>query len=500
MRIRDASGRQGLLLSTARQILQPQAYAIFTADSIIRSLFSLGPEAKIYQLKGFPALNNSGETVALLGKSGAPVDSIAIAVNAEKGVSLERVNADSGSTTPDNWQFCVADAGATPARVNSVSPLQYDLAIDTMNVVWYPEVPKRGAAVTIEIPVMNKGKNAVALKSWQLTDPRYAFLYAYQNERVILQPGAVTSIGISFTPLVSGEARFVFEAEAERDLRLGNNKGEFSFFVSFLRGDLVFNEIMATPAEGQPEWIEIVNRTEQSIDLTDWQISDPATSGVMQSNETNLKIVPRGFALISQSVPFTFPLSVPLFTLDKWPTLNNDGDQIVLKDKNGMMIDSLDFSLKNDAARGVSLENMNPFLTPQPANGWSYCVAEAGSTPGTQNSLYVSQLPEKGTMTLTPNPFSPDKDGVDDDVLIQYTLPLQTSNVNLFVFDIRGRQVRKLLNNVSSGPTRSVFWDGRDDSGHVLEMGIYIVYIQSLNSLKGQILQLKKPVILAKKL
>ncbi len=500
MKVRDASGRQGLMQSDKPIIMYPQSYAVFTGDLLVRTLYSLGPEANIVQLKGFPSLNNSGETIALLGKSSAIIDSIVISRPAKAGVSLERFSADSASLDSTNWLYCVADAGATPTQINSLSPVEFDLAIDTANINWQPRFPSRNMPIVIEIPIFNAGKKNTTLRKWQLTDRIDDFLYAIGEEQKELQPAERLRIKVDYTPLVSGENQFKVQAFSTGDLKPENNMCTFSIYVSFLWGDVVFNEIMATPVEGRAEWVELINTTEQEIDLQGWSFSDLTTTGILHFDNSSTLLQPHDYFIISQNRPWPERSPQAIVYPDKWPALNNDGDTIVLMDRNGSTIDSLGYSLKSDVTKGVSLENMNPFLSPPASGGWSFCVADAGSTPGARNSLYIDKLPKTGQLELSPNPFSPDGDGFEDHVLIEYDLPMQTSNVNLVVFDLRGRKVRTLLNNANSGSHRSVFWDGRDDASQLLDVGIYIVYIQALNASQGKLKRIKKTVILAKRL
>ncbi|OQX86575.1 hypothetical protein B6D60_06025, partial [candidate division KSB1 bacterium 4484_87] len=95
------------------------------------------------------------------------------------------------------------------------------------------------------------------------------------------------------------------------------------------------------------------------------------------------------------------------------------------------------------------------------------------------NSIFVSKLPEQATLSISPNPFSPDNDGRDDVTIIQYNLPFNLSRVKISIFDSRGRLIRTLTDNQPSGTTGSLIWDGRDNFGHVCRVGIYIVLMEA---------------------
>ena len=86
---------------------------------------------------------------------------------------------------------------------------------------------------------------------------------------------------------------------------------------------------------------------------------------------------------------------------------------------------------------------------------------------------------EQSLMVLEPNPFSPDGDGRDDLLAIRYHLDEADSRLDIKVFDVRGRQVRFLCNNIPAGYYGEVLWDGKSDSGRDLPTGMYIVYLEA---------------------
>ena len=49
----------------------------------------------------------------------------------------------------------------------------------------------------------------------------------------------------------------------------------------------------------------------------------------------------------------------------------------------------------------------------------------------------------------------------------------------LEIFDVSGRRVRKLLSGESPEGPRSLFWDGRDESGRELASGVYFYRLKA---------------------
>ena len=103
-------------------------------------------------------------------------------------------------------------------------------------------------------------------------------------------------------------------------------------------------------------------------------------------------------------------------SLSGWPALNNGGDEVVLQDATGAVIDRM---------------------------------------------RYESTTPVK------------------DRAEVSYLLPSARATVNLWIFDRMGRRVKVLLNSESGGSRRAVWWEGTGDEGGVLKPGIYVVYMEA---------------------
>lgn len=75
-----------------------------------------------------------------------------------------------------------------------------------------------------------------------------------------------------------------------------------------------------------------------------------------------------------------------------------------------------------------------------------------------------------------PNPFNPT-------TKIMYSLP-RTSEVVLKVFDIIGREVKTLVNEVQLSGVKTVIWDGTDNHGDNASSGIYLYNLRVENTIK----------------
>ncbi|MDL1873687.1 hypothetical protein FBQ85_00725 [Cytophagia bacterium CHB2] len=112
--------------------------------------------------------------------------------------------------------------------------------------------------------------------------------------------------------------------------------------------------------------------------------------------------------------------------------------------------------------------------------------------------MYTSILPSATSLSISPNPFSPDEDGFDDFAIFNLNLPVTTASVHLKIYDLRGRLVRWLLNNRSVGSAFQVVWNGRDDEGQAVRSGVYLVFMQAISANAGTLLSAKTTVVLAR--
>jgi len=84
------------------------------------------------------------------------------------------------------------------------------------------------------------------------------------------------------------------------------------------------------------------------------------------------------------------------------------------------------------------------------------------------------EKPIPGTFSLSqnyPNPFN-------GQTLISFSLP-SDQRVRLAVFDILGREVKSLVDEMVSAGSYSVTWDGKNDKGEAIPSGIYFYRLSS---------------------
>ena len=492
-----------VFLTRGSWILRAGAYGVLSRDSTFLQDGGI-PGLCVSDL---PALRNSGSELVLFGPAAAAVDTAEYRPEwgRRRGYSLERVWYERSGRDSANWRLS-GTAGGTPGAANSVSPLDLDLQVRRFAVFPNP-VPLRGRAVFL-LTLQNGGRRPISGGNWRVFEDLNGDTLFQSGEPALssgrfdgpLMPGDSLEIRFELPSLVSGSHVVVAAASAPGDQDLRNSRSVLLVRVGYAPGSVVINEIQYAPAPGKPEWLELFNPTDRAVNLQNWTLRKPLTGKTVQLAAETIRLPSQAYLVLASDSLSGLPAGAGLLVLKEFPGLANAGEALQLLDFSGTVMDSVLYSPRWGGGSGVSLERINPRHSGTDSSNWAASADGSGATPGRRNSVYTDILPARATLDVTPNPFSPDGDGFEDIAVIQYNLPLTTAYVSLRVFNMQGRCVRQLLNCAPSGSHREIFWNGKGNNGETLRMGIYILFLEALNSRKGVIVQLKKPVVLARKL
>ncbi|MCK9212617.1 MAG: lamin tail domain-containing protein, partial [Ignavibacteriaceae bacterium] len=276
------------------------------------------------------------------------------------------------------------------------------------------------------------------------------------------------------------------------------------------RSAIVINEIMFDPDTDNSEFIEFQNISSDSINIGGWRIEDEK-GNYFKLSETGFVVSPNEFYILAADsiILKKYPelLSFPNISIANESSLGftNTGELIQFKNIFGRNIDSILYSDKWHNKNIVntnnrSIERINPNIDGNLSSNWSTSVAVSGATPGKLNSIFTTNTNASSNISVSPNPFSPDNDGFEDFSIINYNLTQAVSQIRIKIFDSKGRLVRTLINNQASAQTGSIIFNGLDDDGNPLRIGIYIVYLEAMNDASAVVNKLKTVVVVARKL
>jgi len=447
------------------------------------------PKEDFPALEAKMSLTNSSGTVILVAPDSLP-QSFTWSKDIGDGVSWEKVNPVAGEDT-SNWKICTLPEGSTPGKINSVTAADNDMAI----VEFYsePDNPQENLAFYLKINVWNVGLSTSLINSLTIFNDLNFNEIMERGEELSaadipqLSPGELF-MATSAVTLWKGNHRLI--ALLDPDDKVYNNQKSLDLRVGEFLPEVVINEIMAAPdlTKNQTEWVELYNRRQNSMNLRGWLFGDVNRQSVL--TEDILELPASQFLILAEDKN-KFQASYPGFTglaiqPSSWQTLDNDGDQVILKDSLGFLVEKV--SYPSQSLKGISYERIDYDEPASDSNNWWRSVDSSGGTPGRQNSVKTA-FGSSIEIQIKPNPFSPDDDGFDDQAEIQFKIPLGVE-LSMKIYDRKGRLVRTLFEDQAS-VSGKVTWDGRKDDGSKVRNGIYVLLVET----KGKAREVKKETI-----
>lgn len=447
------------------------SYAVICKDTLLfESVWGDGsgawgddPEKEhgtLVQRSGFSLINGGGYVAMYLGAS--LESELSWNSDGSDGVSWERIFIDSAYVGSS-----VDPTGSTPGKLNSLTPLNYDMALLPVTVR-----PTGDGWSYFEIRIVNVGLQAVAGNFLSVYHDVNSDSIGETSELIgeidygATSPGDTIALGTYF-PLEGLYPDIIIELPD--DDRLRNNRQLFEAF-GMDYPPFVINEFIAYPKDAlATEWVEIKNKTAESVDLKGWFIGDEKdTRPIIQSEY----IVTGGDYVVICKDSAAFygyygSIEINLIQVSSWAALNNDNDIVRLKDNYGIVIDSFiyNFTHGGNYSWGISEDPEYPGV-------WGRSI-EVGGSPGRKNEILRLASGTSISINVEPNPFSL---SIDETVNIEFSVP-PGDNVVLKIYDTDGRIIKTLLDGVPAFDG-SVDWNGRDEEGRRANVGIYILYME----------------------
>ena len=505
----DASGFATITISF---ILNPDSFVIICANNTAAALRVFGPSIGV---SNFPSLDNDGDQLYLRSKEGRFIHAVNYssawyqnAVKNQGGWSLEMIDTKNSCSGISNWVSCQDPKGGTPGQKNSVDALNKDaqppvllnaFATDSTHIV-----------LTFDEPL--DSLQASAADNYTITGGRGPILSAAPVapvfNKTILKTAGLLETNKPYAITVTNIA------DCGGNTIGAYNKAKLGRPVEASFSDIVINEILFNPAPDGAEYVELYNRSNDILDLKDCYISSRnsnATVGaVKQLSADNRLLFPGDYIVITAdaaAVKKQYLSKDPAVfaEISSMPSLPDDKGDVLILNAQGKLIDELSydahwqFKLLNNN-EGVALERIDYNQPTQDAANWHSAATSAGyGTPGYQNSQYKSNVQLQGNISVTPAVFSPDNDGFDDFLTINYQFPEAGYVCNITVFDANGRPIRFVTRNALCGLQGYFRWDGLDEKLARLPIGVYVVFSDVFN-LQGKTKHFRQAVTLARRL
>jgi hypothetical protein len=278
--------------------------------------------------------------------------------------------------------------------------------------------------------------------------------------------------------------------------------------------DIVINEILFNPREDivkGVDFVEIFNISDKILDLSTLVLAteDKSTGEISTPkniSKNGLLLFPENYMTLTTNPDVVkqqyYTENPDNFTkMESLPQYSNADGIVILATKGHEVIDRVEYSenmhiplLKS--YKGVSLERINPLRPSNDITNWHSAAEDFGfATPGYKNSQYSDVTFIDDPITIQPDIFSPDMDGKDDVLNINYMFESPGFIASITIFDTRGRLIRKLIQNELLGTEGTFSWNGITDHGQKAAIGIYIILFEAFD-LNGNKRNYKKTAVL----
>jgi hypothetical protein len=463
------------------------------------------------------AVTNASGTITLKNPQGSVIHSVSYtddwygsSFKKNGGWSLELIDPLNPCGEAANWTACNNDMGGTPGTVNSVNSSNPDLfppAISRVGVsdpthisVWFTETCDSTNILNTANYTIDNGIGSPVSVNAQSPDYRVAYLTlpVPMTEGILYSLMSTSSItDCAGNALITGtSAKFAIPLTAEAN-------------------DVVINELLYDAPAGCVDFIELYNRSSKVLDLKDLVMSNYDTISQLPTTYNEISTVPflmlpgEYYALSTDSsnVLSFYKSTNPqgFINMPSVPAMNNTDGVVALTTKGGSVIDLVSYSASMQypllsSVDGVSLERINPDRPSKDITNWHSASAAVGyATPAYKNSQFGVTVTDNNEIKLSPDIFSPDNDGYNDNLTIAYNFGVSGYDATITIYDATGRLVRNLVNHELLGTSGSFSWDGVTNDRLKASIGRYIIFVEVFD-LDGNVKRYKKSTVLGGKL
>ncbi len=449
------------------------------------------PFGRVLGLKQFPVLTDNGKMLLLYDAGGTLIHGVEYSndwygdeMKSDGGWSLEMVDTRNPFSCSANWAASRSKKGGTPGTVNSVKTdnpdesFSGDLTVfpeDSINIVLRSQ-ESLFCMTEMKDSIFFDGRSPETIS---LTDPLF--------RQFLVRLGKPLGRGKLYRLDIQGKIRD-FAGN-----RLVQKKCCFGLPEEGAENDILFNELLFNPFPGDPDYVELYNGSDKILDASRLElVSVAATTGDTSqiyplSGQPQCILPGEYFAVTTDigKISERYLSGNPdfLFEVGSLPSMPDDKGHLLLFSRELVRIDEVAYSEKMQSSLlsgydGVALEKISPGSSSGDIGSWHSASESSGwGTPGAPNSVFSDNPPQEDIVSLSSTRITPDDDGIEDMLIINFNLQGNSNIVSVTIFDEWGNYVRKLADNMYAGPSATLAWDGIADDGSMAGTGIYIVYV-----------------------
>ena len=487
-------------------VLAPHDYVILCHNDAVPELRTFG------DCIGFSSFSvgNSASAMYLYSKEGLLISRVSFSSTwyhdpdkANGGWSVEQIDPLNPCAGASNWTASMDVSGGTPGRINSVDGEndakpkveRVSMFSDYILQLWFDQQMDASSLMeTAYYRVEETNKYPQEIETNPLDASYVGLIFDQGFEQ-----------GIVYTLVINGVTNCVGDP-IEADTRI-----QFGIPNQIAEGEILINEILFDPIAPGVDYVELYNNTDKTFDLSTLMLGviresfpNPADTTLKEITADSRLFLPQTYVLLSTNseiVGQQYDCPTDNYVqMASFPSYANAGGTAILMSKGGTMIDYMVFSEKMHypllkVTKGVALERVAFDQPSMAADNWHSAAERVHfGTPGQPNSMMQTAEPSQDEISISPDVFSPDGDGFDDACFINYRFDEAGYTMNIYIFNVAGQLLRHLVKGELVGQEGSTLWNGLDNNGNKVPVGVYVVVTEVFN-FSGKVKQFKNAVV-----